>query len=36
MLDIISNIVAWFFLISGVLAWSIVGLLIWFYSLDRR
>jgi hypothetical protein len=36
MLDIIVNVLMWFFLISGVLAWIVAGLGLWFYNMDRR
>lgn len=36
MLDAILNVVSWFFLISGVLAWAALGIGIWFYNMDRR
>jgi hypothetical protein len=36
MLEAILNIVGWFFLISGVIAWLILGIGIWLHGMDRR
>ena len=36
MLDAIISIAMWFFLITGVITWLVIGLCIWFYNMDRR